>query len=95
LDLAQGIAGRDVVLDERIEGVLLAQVLEEVFLMPAVEHAGGDLDRGEVAARGDDRRLVTAIVGEPGDLAQGELLAARQPEPDVLIGEGVALAAAL
>src|SRR3990167_4671662 len=93
-DLAQGIGGLDVVLDEGVEGVLLAEVLEEVLLPPAIEHAGGDLDWGEVAARGDDRGLVLAIVGETGDLAQGEQLLPRQAEADVLIGEDVALAVA-
>jgi hypothetical protein len=33
------------VVDQGIEGVLLAQVREEVLLAPALEHPAGDLDR--------------------------------------------------
>jgi hypothetical protein len=49
-DLAQGVVGFDVVLDEGIEGVFLTEVLEEVLLLPATKHAGGDLGCGQIAA---------------------------------------------
>jgi hypothetical protein len=38
-DLARGVVVLDVAVDEGIEGVLVAQVLEEALLSPALEHA--------------------------------------------------------
>ncbi len=68
-DLALGVVGNDVVFDEGIEGVLLAKVLEEVLLSPAIEHALGDLDGGKVPAGSHDGRLVATVVAEARDLA--------------------------
>jgi hypothetical protein len=67
--LARGVVRLHRVVDERVEGVLFAKVLEEVLLPPPLEHPIGNLDGGRVAAGGDDGRLVT-VLGEPGDLAQ-------------------------
>jgi len=48
--LARGVGVFDGVLGERIEGVLLAHVLEEIFLTPTLEHAEGDLHVVEIEA---------------------------------------------
>jgi hypothetical protein len=61
-----------------------AKVLEEVLLLPPFEHAEGHLDGGEVEARGDDGRLVLAVVGQAGHLAEGET---PLEEADLLVGQ--------
>lgn len=66
--LARGVVRLHRVVDERVERVLFAQVLEEVLLPPPLEHPVGDLDGRKVAARRDDGCLMA--VGEPSDLAQ-------------------------
>ncbi len=83
--LARGVVGLHGVVDERVERVLLSQVLEEVLLPPPLEHPVGHLDGGQVAARRDDGRLMAAV-GEPGDLAQAQPPA---EEPDPSVGEPV------
>jgi hypothetical protein len=82
--LARGVVRLHRVVDERVEGVLLAQVLEEVLLPPPLEHPVGDFDGEEVAAERDDGCLVA--IGEPSDLAQAQLAA---EESDALVGEPV------
>ena len=47
--VALRVIGLDGVVDEGVEGVLLAEVLEEVLLSPALEHAEGDLGGRQVA----------------------------------------------
>jgi hypothetical protein len=67
-DLARRIIRLDLVIDERIEEVFLAEVLEEILLAPPCKHPVGDLDGGKVAARCQHRRLVIALTTR--DLAQ-------------------------
>ena len=78
-----GSVGDDLVVDEDIEGIFLAEVFEEILLAPSFEHVKGDLDGGEVAARGEDGGLMS-VVGAARDLAKGKLAA---EEPHALIGE--------
>ncbi len=66
------IVGLDGVLSQRVDFELVAHVLEEVLLPPALEHAVGDLDCLEVEPAREDRRLV-AIVTEPRHLPQAEV----------------------
>ena len=47
-DAASGVSRLRAVINERIEGELLAQVLEEVLLFPAFEHPVRDLDGSQV-----------------------------------------------
>jgi len=78
-------SGSTAVVDERVEGELLAQVLEEVLLAPPLEHPEGHLGAGQVAARGDDGRLMP-LAREAGDLSKAQLAA---EETDALVGEFV------
>ena len=48
-NIALGVVWLDGVVGQSIDSVLLAQVLEEVLLAPAFEHAVGNLGGGEVA----------------------------------------------
>ena len=73
-DFARGIVRFRGVLDERIERILLAQVLEEVLLPPALEHAVRDFNGRKIAPARDDGRLVT-ILRKSRDLAQAQLSA--------------------
>jgi len=53
----------------RARATCVALKVEEVFLPPALEHAIGDLNRGQIATRGEDRCLV-AVFRQPRDLAK-------------------------
>ena len=71
-DLAGRVVGLGGVVDEGIEGVLLAQVLEEILLSPALEHAVGDFDVTQIPAVGDHRGLM-AVVAQARNLPQAQL----------------------
>src|SRR3990172_5073412 len=58
---ASRVVRLDLVVGERVEQEFLAQVLEEVLLPPALEHAVGDLDVGEVPPTGDHLGLVPVL----------------------------------
>ena len=47
-DVAGGVVGHDAVIDQRVQRIFLAQVLEEVLLPSALEHPMGDLEGGEM-----------------------------------------------
>src|SRR2546429_5967196 len=67
-----GIVGFHLVIDQHIDGVLLPCVFEEIFLSPALEHAIGHVDGGQIPAAGEGRRLMP-VRAEPGDLTEAQL----------------------
>src|SRR5438552_3509447 len=68
-----GIVGFHLVIDQHIDGVLLPCVFEEIFLSPALEHAIGHVDGGQIPAAGEGRRLMP-VRAEPGDLTEASFL---------------------
>lgn len=84
-DLAVGVVGLDLVVHQCIEQKLLAQVLEEVLLPPALKHPVRHLDGRQVAPRGEDRGLMA--IAQARDLAQAKRAVA---QPHALVGQLVA-----
>lgn len=68
-DAAGGVVGLHLIVNEGVKQVLLTQVLEEVLLAPALEHAVGDFYVAQIPPAGDDRGLV-AVVAQTGHLSQ-------------------------
>ena len=63
------IGGLNAVVDEGIERVLDAQILEEVLLPPSLGEAIHHLSGGQIAERCDDADLVAVDSEETGDLS--------------------------
>src|SRR6266403_3080743 len=60
-DGTAGIVGFDLIIRESIEQILLPQVLEEILLAPAFEHAMSHHDGTQVPAAGHHRRLMAGF----------------------------------
>lgn len=54
-----------------VQSKLLPEILEEVLLSPAFDHAVSDEDGGQVSSGGEDGRAM-AVVHQAGDLAQAQ-----------------------
>src|SRR5437016_1240355 len=68
-----GIFRFDPIVHERVEEELLAHVLEEVLLSPAIEHAVSHLDVTQIPTIGDHLGLMMAVVAQARDLPQAQL----------------------
>lgn len=71
------------VIDECVDEVLIAQVLEEILLAPQRKHSVSELDGGQIPARRQHRRLVVLLPAR--DLAEPQVA-----DADLLVGEVVA-----
>src|SRR5260370_31790064 len=60
-DGTAGIVGFELIIRESIDQILLPQVLEEILLAPAFEHAMSHHDGTQVPAAGDHRRLMAGF----------------------------------
>src|SRR5207253_201358 len=58
-DRTVGVVGFDLIVHKRIDWIFLPQVLEEILLAPAFEHAMSHNDGAQVPAAGHNRRLMT------------------------------------
>ena len=69
---ARRVVRRCGILRQCIQGILLAQVFEKVFLPPAIKHPIRHLRGGQIAAGSKDGRLV-AVIHAAGHLSQSQL----------------------
>src|SRR6267378_3022405 len=60
-DRTVGVVGFDLIVHQRIDQILLPQVLEEILLAPTLEHAMRNNNGPQVPAARHDRRLMTSF----------------------------------